>query len=500
VSQPSEVVEHLRRAVLLRDGAGLTDGELLERYVGDRDAAALAALVRRHGPMVWGVCRRALDNYHDAEDAFQATFLVLARRAAAVVPPAMVGNWLYGVAHRTALKARARAARRGQRERQVAEMPEPAPAGHDGGSDLRPVLDQELRRLPDIYRSVLVLCDLEGRTRTEAAQHLGCPEGTVAGRLARARAMLAKRLARQGVLLSGGVVAALLSEAAATAGVPAALVSSTIKTVSIATAGQAAAAGVVSADVAALARGGLKAMLPSRLMLITLVLLLAVGGAGVGVLGCAAVAGKRADSPAARAVGKGTSPGRKAPGREARPGVLTLRNVIVQSVDGAKGSVLATLGNGNFGFWVAEDAAIADGTKAVRLADLKKGTPVTVRMAVRDNQLVAVGIGAGEPGPAGGPDAKNATAVIRDAVLMGADTDKRDASKRRVIASVGNHQLSYYVAKDARITDGGKEVQFNHLKPGASVTLRFAVRDNSIQIIGISAGDKRKAPEGGKTP
>src|SRR5262249_55369141 len=119
-SQMSEVVQHLRRAALLRDGAGLTDGQLLERFVSRRDGEAVAALVRRHGPMVWGVCRRALRNIADAEDAFQATFLVLIRRAASVVPREMVANWLYGVACQTARKARATAANRRARERQVA--------------------------------------------------------------------------------------------------------------------------------------------------------------------------------------------------------------------------------------------------------------------------------------------------------------------------------------------------------------------------------------------
>ena len=161
-----------------------------------------------------------LGNYHDAEDAFQATFLVLVRKAASIVPREMVGNWLYGVAHQTALKARATAAKRKGRERQVTDMPEPAVAGQDLWPDLQPLLDQELSRLPDKYRAVIVLCDLEGKTRKEAARQLGVPEGTVASRLARARAMLAKRLARRGVTVSGGALAAVLSEKAASAGVP----------------------------------------------------------------------------------------------------------------------------------------------------------------------------------------------------------------------------------------------------------------------------------------
>src|SRR5580700_7134409 len=118
-SQMSEVLHHLRNAVLLRDSAELTDEQLLEGFVSRRDDAALAALVRRHGPMVWGVCRRLLSNYHDAEDAFQAAFLVLVRKAESIVPREMVPNWLYGVAHKTALKARATTAKTKKWERQV---------------------------------------------------------------------------------------------------------------------------------------------------------------------------------------------------------------------------------------------------------------------------------------------------------------------------------------------------------------------------------------------
>src|SRR6201993_3975206 len=112
-SQTSEFILHLRRAVLLRDGAGLTDGQLLEDYISRRDEAALAALVHRHGPMVWGVCRRVLRKYHDAEDAFQATFLVFVRKAASIASRELLANWLYGVAHQTALNANATATRRG---------------------------------------------------------------------------------------------------------------------------------------------------------------------------------------------------------------------------------------------------------------------------------------------------------------------------------------------------------------------------------------------------
>src|SRR5262245_36587393 len=283
-NQVSGVLQHLRSTVLLRDGAGLTDGQLLGAYISSRDQTALAALVRRHGPMVWGVCRRVLRNYHDAEDAFQATFLVLVRKAASIVPRAMVANWLYGVAHQTALKARTTAAKRKERERQVTQMPEPAAAEQDLWRDLQPLLDDELSRLPDKYRVVIVLCDLEDKPRKEAARQLGVPEGTVAGRLARARALLAKRLARRGVTLSGGALAAgVRSQNGESAGVPTSVMSSTIKAASLFAAGQ--AAGMISVKVAALTDGVLKAMFLTKLKTATAVLLvmaIGIGGAGAG--------------------------------------------------------------------------------------------------------------------------------------------------------------------------------------------------------------------------
>ena len=141
-NQISEVLQHVRRAVLVQNGAGLSDEQLLEDYHSRGDAPALAALVRRHGPMVWGVCRRVLANYHDAEDAFQATFLVLVRKTASIAKPELLANWLYGVAHQTALKALATTAKRRMRERQVTQMPEPAVPEPGLWPDLQPLLDQ----------------------------------------------------------------------------------------------------------------------------------------------------------------------------------------------------------------------------------------------------------------------------------------------------------------------------------------------------------------------
>src|SRR5262249_6224890 len=153
------------------DGGGMTDGELLARFLRSRDNDALAALVRRHAAMVWGVCCRLLRNHQDAEDAFQATFLVLVRRAAGV-PSQAVANWLHGVARQTAVRVRATTAKRGRREKQVVNMPEPTVV-EVRDTDWQSALDEELSRLPEHYRGVIVLCDLEGMTRKEAARQLG---------------------------------------------------------------------------------------------------------------------------------------------------------------------------------------------------------------------------------------------------------------------------------------------------------------------------------------
>jgi RNA polymerase sigma factor (sigma-70 family) len=260
------------------------DGQLLECFIRQRDEATFAALVRRHGPMVWGVCRRVLANHQDAEDAFQATFLVLVRKAASIMPREMVGNWLYGVAHQTARKARQTAARRKGHERQVAAMPEPVVEEQDLWRDLQPLLDRELSRLPDRYRTAIVLCDLEGRTQKEAAQQLRVPEGTLSGRLSRGRAMLAKRLSQRGLMLSAAAVATLLSHSVASGCVPPLVMSATIKAASLTAAGQATAAGVISAQAVALAEGVLKAMLLCKLKILTPLVLLAVLFFGVGVL------------------------------------------------------------------------------------------------------------------------------------------------------------------------------------------------------------------------
>ncbi len=253
---------------------GLGDAELLERFVSQRDAAAFELLVRRHGPMVLGVCRRLLGHAHDAEDAFQATFLALARKAGAIQRGGSVGSWLYHVAYRVALRARAERARRGEHEQPV--LAEPVSVAEEPGTgELRQVLDEEVNRLPARQRSAFILCCLEGKTGEEAARELRCPPGTISSRLTRARERLRVGLTRRG-LAPAVLAGAMASESP----VPAALVESALSAALLFTAG-AAAEGVPSALAVHLAEGVLRAMTLTKLRIAALLLavcLLSAGG------------------------------------------------------------------------------------------------------------------------------------------------------------------------------------------------------------------------------
>jgi RNA polymerase sigma factor (sigma-70 family) len=271
--------------------SGADEGELLRRFAFGRDPVALEVLVARHGPMVLGVCRRVLGDRHSSEDAFQATFLVLARKAGSIRDPDRLGPWLHGVAHRVAVRSRADLARRNSRERLGAEEAamETSSAGDSEFDrlELRAALDEEVRRLPEKFRDPIVLCYLDGLTHDEAATRLRCPVGTVRSRLSTGRARLRDRLARRGVAVPSGAFAAVLSAEAASAAVSPALLVSTVKAATVFAGGMAGAtaAGTVSAGVATLAEGVVKTMIISKLKI--------VGGAalaGMLTLGVGAVA------------------------------------------------------------------------------------------------------------------------------------------------------------------------------------------------------------------
>jgi RNA polymerase sigma factor (sigma-70 family) len=224
---PKTVLRHLRGLIAAESTGPMADVELLERFTARREEAAFTALVRRHGPMVHGVCRRLLHNWHDAEDAFQATFLALARSAGAVGRGGSVGGWLHRVAYHAAVKAKARAAHRDERERQVERRLVADPLAEVSGRELLAVLDEELHKLPERLREPLVLCYLEGKTRDEATRELNWSLGTLKRRLEQGRAALHTRLAGRGVapvaLLAAGIGTGAVSPALAAATTGAAL-------------------------------------------------------------------------------------------------------------------------------------------------------------------------------------------------------------------------------------------------------------------------------------
>jgi RNA polymerase sigma factor (sigma-70 family) len=298
----NRVLQHIRRAVLLHGRDSPTDAQLLESFSARQDEAAFEALLRRHGPMVLGVCRRVLRHAQDAEDAFQATFLVLARKASSLHSRELLGNWLYGVAQRTAMKARAMNAKRRLNERRAGEAARPEPSDDGPSEELLAELDNALSRLPEKYRVPLVLCELEGKRRKEVATLLGLPEGTVAWRVAYAKKLLAKRLARYGA----GSLIAVLSGDAASACVPPSLLKATAQAALHVVGAQALTAGTVSAQVVALTEGVLKVMLLNKLKTVwAVVFALLVGAGAVGLTYRTAAAqpqpGKVGDTSAARA-------------------------------------------------------------------------------------------------------------------------------------------------------------------------------------------------------
>jgi RNA polymerase sigma-70 factor (ECF subfamily) len=242
-----------------------SDTQLLEFFVRWREEAAFAALVRRHGPMVLSVCRRVLRHAQDAEDAFQATFLVLAKKAHRLRQPKLLANWLYGVAYRTALHARQRAAHRSAREREAASMTEAESNPVSEGPELRRLLDEELNHLPEKYRAPLVLCYLEGKTNEEAARMLGWPSGSISHRLARGRELLRERLAPRLGMLSGLLPAFPLTDFLEPSALPPLLAQTTAAAATALAGAKVAAVGasLISASVRDLMEETLESLAPS---------------------------------------------------------------------------------------------------------------------------------------------------------------------------------------------------------------------------------------------
>jgi RND family efflux transporter MFP subunit len=284
--------QQLHKMVGWSPAAHLCDGELVERFVVRRDEAAFEELMARHGPMVLNVCRHFLRDPNDADDAFQATFLVLVRRAASIGMRDRLANWLYGVAYRVAFRSRAQITRRQTHEKQGLAVEGTEPCRREPQEDLLPLVHAEVDRLPERYRAVIVLCCLEGQSQEHAAQYLGCTPGAVKGRLERGREVLRKRLVRRGIVLSAAATGTIFP--AHVEAVPPALAASTGKAASLI--GQATAADVISAQVIALMEGVLKTMLITKLKMAAVLLLVVCAlGAGVAAFGYRALAAAPAD-------------------------------------------------------------------------------------------------------------------------------------------------------------------------------------------------------------
>jgi C-terminal peptidase prc len=312
--QLHSVVRHLRRLAESPRCASATDKQLLESFAVRHDETAFAALVHRYGPLVWGVCRRLLRHTHDAEDVFQAAFLVLARKAGAIPWRDSVSNWLYQVAYRLAAEARTKAARRRFHERRAGALARTCSQPEPTRLELCALLDEELHRLPPKYRTPLLLCYLEGWTSDQAARQLGWSVRTLHRRLAQGRELLRQRLIQRGVTLSAALLLPALAPGGASAAVPGGLVTSTIKT------GLAFAAGTaeVPVPIAAVANEFLKEIAMTRWKLVSVLVLALSAMSGGGVLLQRALVPKM---PAAALESRAAAEERLAGPREDKPAV-----------------------------------------------------------------------------------------------------------------------------------------------------------------------------------
>jgi RNA polymerase sigma factor (sigma-70 family) len=464
--QASLILQQLRRLFGGPPADDQSDGRLLERFQRERDEAAFTALVQRHGPLVLGVCRRVLRQEQDAEDAFQATFLVLARKAGSVRRAEALGAWLYEVAYRIALKARARAARQRTHERQAADMPGTDQGREEFRRELRGMLDEELHHLPERYRRLLVLCDLQGRTHQEAAREVGVPPGSLSRHLGRARELLRERLLRRGITLSAALLAAALLEEGR-APVSAALVVPTVRAALAFTAGR-AAAGSVPTSVATLAEGALHAMFLSRLR-IALVVLLMTGLA----LTAGGVALSRAPVP----------PPREAPS-EARHDSERLDRF----GDPLPGGALARMGTVRFrlGGWGVSVAFTADGRRLLsnewggggpRLWEVSTGRPLGQR-SLPGNQTVGV--------IALSPDGQTVAAGGTDGAITLLDLHTGKTVQRLVGPAEEASALAF--SPDGKLLASGRDFDFPR-KHG---------QDNPIQLWDVGTGKELRRLVGHK--
>jgi RNA polymerase sigma factor (sigma-70 family) len=486
-------MHHLRRMIFLAGAKTLGDGELLDSFIMGRDESAFEVLVRRHGPMVQGVCRRVLGNSTDADDAFQATFLVLLRKAESIRPREKVGSWLCGVAYRCASKARSLAARRNSREVPLAEQAVEADLAFDR-RDWLPLLDKELNRLPEKYRAVLVLCDLEGQSRREAATRLRLSEGTLSSRLARARALLGDRLKRRGVALSAAL---LVFSQAAGAAVPAALVSAAQSTLAAARAGLA-----VAPTISNLIHGVLNAMVVSKLLK-SAAIIFVIGGLTIGLGSRSLQSEAQAQKPVPtekpansdnEKPAKPLKPGAEAqkPDKPAKPAVPSVAGTVTSTDDkaqtvtvrvpGAKG----TKETKEETYPLAKDAQIVlyglkkGETDKGQFGDLVAGAPVSLELTADSKAIVKIGVGGlTHHGYVASVDATKNTLTIK------MKEEKQVVEKTVELIKDGKVYLDDGIFKGDKTkpaTHGPKEGKLADLTEGIPVSVQLSAKDRTKAV------------------
>ncbi len=406
--------------------AGLSDAQLLERFFSQRDAGAFEALVVRHGPMVLSVCRRILRDPHDAEDAFQATFLVLVKSGGAIRGRDALASWLHQVAHRVALRANSAAARRRSLERKVGEMAVAPSNELQASDDMLSLLDEEIARLPEKHRLAIVYCDLEGLTQEQAAEQLGWSKRTLQHRLAKGRAQLRHRLTRRGLAPEGatlGVALALPSPGPLSAACLQAIVR-----VAVASVDSTRTVGVVSAAVQQMVREELKVLLLQRLTWASATLLaagLVAGGASASLVSFAHVpsqtlAATSNPSPQRKAE---TTVSQPAPTSFDPPDKLMIRGRVLapdgRSIHGAKLYLAPSIGYLKRPYPSSEQATTGrDGRFQIAVQDSK----FVIQTATVTAAAVGYGVAWAEV-PAGSPRGELTLQLVDDAPITGQIVD-----------------------------------------------------------------------------
>jgi RNA polymerase sigma factor (sigma-70 family) len=459
VSTADGAVRPIRRLIWRQTASDLTDGQLWDRFRTGCEEAAFETLVRRHGPMVLAVCRRVLRDQHDAEDAFQATFLILLRKAGSIARPELLGNWLFGVAYNTARNARVIRSRRTAAEGRAADL---AAARQTAAADPDSWLDCELSRLPDKYRVPVVLCCLHGESREDVARRLGCPEGTVSSRLGRARELLRRRLERRG-LAAVGMLSILFAGGIADAGVPTTLISATVQMALNVPPGS------VAGPVLSLAEGAMRTMWLTRSKMALAAMLIAGLVAGTGLVADQALAQKPA-KPATAGAGDKTKP---EVGPTVRGKLKAINSgdksitVDVPKNDGTKASEEKTYKLSTDLAVTLEESFTKDKPPpAGKLTDLSAGTDVTVQLSPDKSTAVAI----------------HARGPVLHTSVVSVDTGKGTMTVH-IKAADGPTEQTLAVAKEAKIikTDGltkeekPREAALGDLEAGTHIQVQLSV-------------------------